>query len=286
VGRADISSKHILAGDPTDWVRWLLDDPLAQVEESLSAEFRFILRHSDELFRVRGQEGTFVLLVEVQLKVDARMPRRMRAYAALAEERYGVPAHPVVFYLLPPAAGTRLPTMYHSEFMGLTAHQDFRVVPVWEMKARQVLADEIVALAPFVPLMRGAGEETIQASVRLLREQEVGEEAEVALALFASFVMEPEQIRQLVRWDMAVLRESPWYNQILEEGLQEGVLDGHRQDIVHLLRVRFDPVGPRLATIADRLARIKDAERLQALLVEAARSATLEGFLEHLDGVE
>jgi len=56
----------------------------------------------------------------------------------------------------------------------------------------------------------------------VLRERGVGEEVEAALALFASFVMEPEQVRQIVRWDMAVLKESPWYRQILEEGLQEG----------------------------------------------------------------
>jgi predicted transposase YdaD len=130
VGRADVSSKHLLAGDPTAWVRWLLNDPQVVVEESLSAEFRFVLRHSDELFRVRGQGGPFALLVEVQLRIDERMPKRMRAYVALAEERYDVPVYPVVFYLLPPATETSLPCQYHSEFMGLTAHQDYRVVPM------------------------------------------------------------------------------------------------------------------------------------------------------------
>jgi hypothetical protein len=55
------------------------------------------------------------------------------------------------------------------------------VVPVWALEARQVLADEIVALAPFVPLMKGAQEETIRASARLLREHKAGGEAEVAL---------------------------------------------------------------------------------------------------------
>jgi len=203
-----------------------------------------------------------------------------------------------VLYLLPPGAGVTLPGFYHSEFMGLTAHQDFRVVPVWEMEARQVVEEGIVALVPFVPLMKGADAGTIRDGVRLLREREVGEEAEVALALFASFVMDPERVQQIVRWDMAVLRESPWYNQILEEGLQQGleqgleqglqqgVLNGRRQDIVHLLRVRFDPTGPRLAVIAEQLAAIEDTERLQDLLVEAMRTASLEAFLEHLDSLE
>ena len=202
MGKADISSKYILAGEPVEWVRWLLQDATAQVEEHLSGEFQFILRRSDELFRVRGKQGPFVLVLEVQLHTDSRMPRRMRAYAALAlwnrefdgvgsvssnystglaEEKYDLPVYPVVFYLLPPAAGVTLPSSYHSQFMGLTAHQDFRVVPVWEMEARRVLEEGIVALAPFVPLMKGADRGTIRDGVRLLREREVGEEAEVAL---------------------------------------------------------------------------------------------------------
>jgi predicted transposase YdaD len=279
MGKADISSKYLLAGEPVDWVRWLLQDATAEVEEHLSAEFQFIQRHGDELFRVRGQAGPFVLAVEVQLHVDPRMPRRMRAYAALAEEKYDLPVYPVVFYLLPPGAAVTLPGSYHSDFMGLTAHQDFRTVLVWELEARQVLKEEIVALVPFIPLMRGGTDErTLRASVRLLRERRAGEEAEVALALFASFVIDPDWVQQIVRWNMAVLRESPWYNQILEEGLQQA----RRQDIVRLLQTRFDPASPRLATVAEQLAAIENVERLQDLLMEAACTSSLEAFLEHL----
>jgi len=37
------------------------------------------------------------------------------------------------------------------------------------------------------------------AGVQMLREQGAGEEMEAVLALFASFVMSPEQVRQIVR---------------------------------------------------------------------------------------
>ena len=302
MGKADISSKYILAGEPVEWVRWLLQDATAQVEERLSGEFQFILRRSDELFRVRGQQGPFVLVLEVQLHIDSRMPRRMRAYAALAEEKYDLPVYPVVFYLLPPGAGVTLPGFYHSQFMGLTAHQDFRVVPVWEMEARQVLEEGIVALAPFVPLMKGADGGTIRDGVRLLREREVGEEAEVALALFASFVMEAEQIRQIVRWDMAVLRESPWYNQILEEGLQQGLQQGHqqglqqglqqgqmesrrtqRENILQVLRARFGLSGQREDPLADQLETIDDLDALRDLFNHALLDVTLTDFSTQLE---
>jgi len=215
----------------------------------------------------------------------------MRAYAALAEEKYDLPVYPVVFYLLPPGAGVTLPGFYHSQFMGLTAHQDFRVVPVWEMEARQVLEEGIVALAPFVPLMKGADGGTIRDGVRLLREREVGEEAEVALALFASFVMEAEQIQQIVRWDMAVLRESPWYNQILEEGLQRGLEQGLQQgrqqglqeNILQVLRTRFELSQQKERPLADQLETIDDLDALRALFNHALLDVTLTDFSTQLE---
>ncbi len=298
-----MGSKYVLAGDPTEWVRWILQDDSVEVEEVLSGEFRFLLRHSDTVLRVRGRQGPFVLVVEVQLRLDKRMPRRMRAYAALAEERYDLPVYPAVLYLLPPPKPVELPTHYHSEFMGLVAHQDFRAIAVWEVEARRVLEEGIVALVPFVPLMKGADEDSIRAGVRLLRERDVGEETEVALALFASLVMDVEQIRRIVRWDMIALRESPWFKQIIEEGRQiglkeglkmglsqginqgqiRGVVEGRRDDIIHLLRLRFDPIGPRLLAIADSLKRIEDADALRELLTQAALSESLDDFQEHLN---
>lgn len=298
MGQADVSSKRILAGDPTLWIRWLLQDPTADVKAHLSGEFQFIQRYSDEIFQVQGQMGHFILAVEVQLHTDKRMPRRMRAYAALAEEKYELPVYPVVFYLLPPRTGVVPPDAYHSQFMGLTAHQDFHVVPVWKLNAQQVLEEGIVAFVPFIPLMQQGDANAILESVKLLRERGIEQEAETVLALFASFVMKPEQIKKLMRWNMAILRESPWYNQILQEGLEQGVqqgleqgvqqgleqgkLEGRRQDILYLLRARFNPPEPRVLAISKRLNALTDMDRLRNLLVEAAQAPSLEAFEKHL----
>ena len=45
---------------------------------------------------------------------------------------------------------------------------------------------------------------------------------EPLLSFFASFVLEIPIVQQIMRWDMTVLRESPWYNEILKQGLQQG----------------------------------------------------------------
>ncbi|MFM5889468.1 MAG: hypothetical protein ACKOQS_14470 [Dolichospermum sp.] len=46
------------------------------------------------------------------------------------------------------------------------------------------------------------------------------------LSFFASFVLDIPLVQQIMRWDMIVLRESPWYQQILKEGLEAGEKQG------------------------------------------------------------
>jgi len=292
VGQADIGSKRLLEAEPEKWVRWLLDDPDLQVKAVLSGEFQFVLRYNDVLLQVAGEQGSFLVLAESQLHLDPAMPRRVRSYVGLAEEKYGMPVYPVVFYWLPPGGEGKIPDYYHSEFMGLVAHQDFRVVLAWELDAREVLRREVMALVPFVSLMKGADEDVIREGVALLRRRGMGKEAEVVLGLFASFVMDPEQVRRIVRWNMAVLRESPWYREIIQEGLQQGIQQGlrqglveaRRQDVLHLLRVRFGLSLKEAKEVEERLQEIEEPSLLQELVVEAAQAESLETFLASLDG--
>jgi len=86
---------------------------------------------------------------------------------------------------------------------------------------------------------------------------------------------------------MTVVRESPWYRQILEEGLQvgfqQGLQQGHRESILRLLGLRFDPGSPLLERVARQLAAIEDVDRLRDLLAEAMQTPSLEAFLASLD---
>ena len=114
MGEAGVSGKWLLGETSDEWVRWMLAGPTLEVEELLSAEFQHLLRHSDALLRVRDAQGLFLLLVELQLHYDPKMPRRIQAYAALAEEKYNLPVYSLAFYLLPPSPGVNLPDRYYS----------------------------------------------------------------------------------------------------------------------------------------------------------------------------
>ena len=297
MAQADRGSEWLIGHSPQAWVEWLFDDPTAQVEAQLSPEFQFVTRLSDSLLLVSQQGERFLLLTEVQLRADPRMPRRMRAYAALAEEKYNLPVYPLVFYLLPPGESTVLAEDYHQELLGLVAHQDFAVIKAWELEAEAILAAENLALLPFVPLMRGADEAIIRRSAQRLRAVAEGERLETILALFASFVLDVETIQQIVRWDVKVLRESPWYQEILQEGLaqgleqglekgrEEGVLQGRREDILHFLRLRFYLPQQAADELADRLGEVTSPTELQTLLTAAVQAEQLPDFIAQLDEI-
>jgi predicted transposase YdaD len=59
------------------------------------------------------------------------MPRRMRAYTALAEEKYNLPTYPVLINILQ-TSDTEIPTSVTSNLAGLRAIKDYRVINLWE----------------------------------------------------------------------------------------------------------------------------------------------------------
>ena len=84
---------------------------------------------------------------------------------------------------------------------------------------------------------------------------------------------------------MAVLRESPWYQEILEEGLERGLEQGRRVEreemLVHILKRRF---GDALAELRQKISEL-ETEQLSGLLdvaLEASSLAEVEAFLSAL----
>ena len=78
-----------------------------------------------------------------------------------------------------------------------------------------------------MPILKGGGEEAVvRQAVQLLRTEQQLSELEPLLAFFASFVLSTNLVQQIMRWDMAVLQESPWYQEILNKGRVEGKVEG------------------------------------------------------------
>jgi predicted transposase YdaD len=258
---ADIGGKRLISLAPDAWVKWVTQRSDVVAGEILASEFQWISRDTDVLVQAYNpQIGNFLVLNELQLRYTNRMPQRMRAYAALAEERYNLPVYPVLINILQPTPGVVIATSYESEVFGLRALQEYRTINLWEIDVEIVFQQPLPSLLPFVPVLKGGGDEAIvQQAVQLLRADEQLSQLEPLLAFFASFVLSTRLVQQIMRWDMAVLQESPWYQEILNKGRIEGRVEGRREELllgIELgLELKFGSEGlqlmPEISQIAD-----------------------------------
>lgn len=277
---ADTGSKRLISLAPDAWVQWVTQRPDVVAKEILGSEFQWISRESDVLVKAYSKtDGDFLVLNELQLRYRKQMPLRMRAYTALAEEKYQLPTYPVLINILPPPSGVSVVNSYQTEFLGLRAIQDYRVINLWEVDAEIVFRQPLPSLLPFVPILRGGAETSVvQQALQQLRTSEQLNQLEPLLAFFASFVLDIPIVQQIMRWDMAVLRESPWYQEILTEGEQRGLQQGARRQLMRVLQLRFGEVPQALQARLEG----ESLEQLESLMDAAIAVSSIDEFINIL----
>jgi len=113
--------------------------------------------------------------------------------------------------------------MRYSAKPGNPSKSSIRQIKLYSVAVKTAVS----VLLPFVPVLKNGGNPTVvQQALHQLRADQQWVELESLLAFFASFVLEGDVVRQIMRWDMAVLRESPWYQEILREGERLGEQKG------------------------------------------------------------
>ena len=143
-------------------------------------------------------------------------------------------------------------------------------------------------MLPFVPAMEGGSEAVWEAEKRIYEsELPIEDKADLltAMAIFAGLKSEA-LARKLVERRRDIMIESAAYDIIKEEGikegLQQGILQNARQDVVEILEVRFE-IAP--ASIAKTINEIDDLSVLKMLLKKAATVDSLEEFKEVMERV-
>jgi predicted transposase YdaD len=275
---SDIGGKRLLGLAPDAWARWVTQQDDVVALEILASEFQWVSRENDVLMKVRSPiHGEFLILNELQLRYTDKMPLRMRAYAALAQERYGLPVYPVLVNILPPPSTVAVSNYFESNFLGLQARQDYCVINLWEVEAETVFEQSLDTLLPFVPILKNGGnQQTVRRALVQLQQNEELVELESLLGFFASFVLDTELVGQIMRWDMTVLRESPWYQEIRQEGRQEGEQTGVLREQSLILRLLTRRIGE---VSAERQSQI---QALSLTQLEALGEALLD-FSEPTD---
>ncbi|HYX15998.1 MAG TPA: Rpn family recombination-promoting nuclease/putative transposase [Nostoc sp.] len=260
---ADVSTKRLISLAPDNWVKWVTQIPDIVAGEILNSEFQWISRESDVLIRVESpQYGKFLVLNELQLRYKPEMPRRMRAYAALAEEKYNLPTYPVLINILK-ASDAEIPTSYELNIAGLRAIQDYRVINLWEVDVEIAFQQPLPSLLPFVPILKGGdNESTIRDALRILRADEQLNQLETVLGFFATFVLDSAIVQQILRWDMALLEQSPWYQEIFSKGEERGRKEELYLGIELALEIKFGNQGLELMPI---ISQITDLQKLKTI---------------------
>ncbi|MFN6563782.1 MAG: Rpn family recombination-promoting nuclease/putative transposase [Nostoc sp. ChiSLP01] len=279
---ADISTKKLISLAPNNGARWVTGISDIVTGEILNTEFQWISRQSDVVIQAESpQYGKFLILNELQLRHTLEMPRRMRAYAALGEEKYKLPTYPVLINILK-ISNSEIPTSFTSNFIGLRAIQDYRVINLWEVDVNIAFETPLPSLLPFVPILKGGeNESTIREALRMLRADEQLNQLETVLAFFATFVLESALVQEIMRWDMTVLRESPWYQEILREGEARGEAQGEARGEVRgiissietSLEAKFGSDGLELMSV---ISQISDLQQLKEILRRIVVANTIE----------
>jgi predicted transposase YdaD len=285
---ADIGGKRLLDLSPDAWAKWVTQQDDVVALEILGSEFQWISRENDVLMKVRSPiHGEFLILTELQLRYTTKMPLRMRVYAALAQEKYGLPVYPVLVNILPPSDPSIVCDRFESEFLGLQARQDFHVINLWEVDAELVFEQSLDTLLPFVPILKdGGNQQTVTRALVKLQQNEQLVELESLLGFFASFVLDTELVQQIMRWDMTVLRESPWYLEIQQEseqrgrteGINVGRTEGERSLILRQLSRRVGLLSSETRSQVESLS-LEQLESLGEALLDFSGSSDLEQWL-------
>jgi predicted transposase YdaD len=288
---SDIGGKRLLGLSPDAWAKWVTQQDDVVALEILGSDFQWVSRENDVLMKVHSPiHGDFLILTELQLRYTTKMPLRMRVYAALAQEKYGLPVYPVLVNILLPSDPSIVCDRFESEFLGLQARQDFHVINLWEVDAEMVFEQALDTLLPFVPILKdGGNEQTVRRALVQLQQNEQLVELESLLGFFASFVLETELVQQIMRWDVTVLRESPWYLEIQQEseqvgeqrGEQRGRTEEARSLILRLLTRRVGILPSEIRSQVESL-NLEKLESLGEALLDFSSSADLDGWLRTL----
>lgn len=147
-------------------------------------------------------------------------------------------------------------------------------IRLWEIDVEIVFQQPLPSLLPFVPILKGGGEEVVvRQAVQLLRTDEQLSQLEPLLAFFASFVLSTNLVQQIMRWDMAVLQESPWYQEILNKGRIEGRVEALHSGIELCLELKFGSEGLQLMP---SILQISDVDILKSIQQGIRTSNTVE----------
>jgi predicted transposase YdaD len=278
-------AKQLIALAPAFWAAWATGRAGLRPGRPPDPEFRLAFRQADTLLPVTDAAGgEALILFELQYAHDEQMPRRLNAYASQAEEKHRLPVFPVLVNFQPPPSGAATPAVYESACFDLRVRREFRTINLWEVPAARAFEPDAAALLALLPFLAG-GESVplMERALAELRRRTHPPDLELFLLYLVQKVGGDAALGRLgARLDMAMLQQTAWCQEIIEQGIeqgrQEGIDEGVRRSIRHILEQRFGPLPPDVAAALDARA----GDELEALTTAALTADSLDEFRARL----
>ena len=258
---------------PDRFASWVLGKPQQSVE---------VLKTELSIEPIRADSVTFLQLqgrllhLEFQTKLESNppLPLRMIDYWVRLYRLYRLPISQIIVLLLPPSEDTVIETAFIVE----NTRHEYQVLRLWEQEPELFLNDP--ALLPLATLAATTDSEALlRETAQRVSQLEVERKQEVSTytQILAGLKFEKALIQKIFREGM--MRESVIYQDILEEGREEGRSQGELNLIIRLLTRRFGAVDE---TVRSRIVTLPLAllEDLGEALLDFAEIEDLINWLQ------
>ena len=280
--------KHLMHQYADEFAMLSLGTPDVQVLETLDTEHQRVkVQRNDMTFKVLWHNEEVLLHIEVQTEDsrDKPMPLRMLSYTSELLLRYELPVYSVVIYLSPNAGQTDPGGYsYGNDDFGL--QHGYQVIRLADLEGESFLEAASVGLLPFTPLMKPP--EEMEAETWLENCVEKIEAAPVdtqtrgtllfALSLLGGLVHDPSFFEKMLSEEM--MQESPYYEIVIQRGVQQGARENSINNILSVLTERFP--NSDVQSVAEGLESIENLEHLTELHRRAVKTPSIDRYLQEL----
>lgn len=250
----------------------------------------------DHVYEVRTAEGEWLEHYEVQVWYKSDLPERLVRYGVSLALNTWLPVRTTLVLLVDRHAPRRVPSRGLVRKGSVEMVSRYRVVKLWEIDPAAALELDRPSLLPWVVLMRPSERAVRSAASRIARREDPKLAAE--FVLLGGLRYDREDLRSMLGRLGAMLtdeiiRQSSFYQMILEEGIEKGIDKGiekgiekgtvaeARSNLKLVLSLRFPGLENR-----PELDSIEDRQRLEGLLAAVVKAADREAAEVAIRGVE
>jgi hypothetical protein len=266
----DASTKHLVDAYLPDWLP-LGGRPTQARSEIISADLSTVTAAADKVLRVHD-DPAWLLHLELHAYREEGLGRRLNMDNGLLEHRHGLLVRTVVVLLRRSADHPELTGTLERGFPGEPPYRVFRYHPVrvWQLPVDAFLQAGlgVVPLAPLADVPQADLPGVVGRMGERFRGEAAPEEA-ARLWTAAGVLMGlryPEDLIQELLRGVRAMRDSTFYQAILNEGRNEGRSEGLVEDrqnvLLELGEVQFGPPSPEIQAA---VRSITDFARLQQL---------------------